>query len=86
MKTSKNVMIAFLGIIILIIGINSKSASLYAQQTKTYTLEEVIKLAQEQSPDALIAKHTFRRSYWNFRSFKAMYLPGVNLRATLPEI
>jgi len=75
-----------LGIIILIIGINSKSASLYAQQTKTYTLEEVIKLAQEQSPDALIAKHTFRRSYWNFRSFKAMYLPGVNLRATLPEI
>lgn len=86
MKTSKNVMTAFLGLIILIIGINSKSASLYAQQTKTYTLEEVIKLAQEQSPDALIAKHTFRRSYWNFRSFKAMYLPGVNLRATIPEI
>lgn len=86
MKTSKNVMIAFLGLIILIIGINSKSASLYAQQTKTYTLEEVIKLAQEQSPDALIAKHTFRRSYWSLRSFKAQYLPGIRLNATLPNI
>ncbi len=86
MKTLKNVKIIFLGLIILIIGTNSKSNSLIAQQTKKYTLEEVIKLAQEQSPDALIAKHTFRRSYWSFRSFKAQYLPGIRLNATLPNI
>ena len=38
------------------------------------SLDDVIYLAKEQSPDALIAKHRFRSSYWEFRSFKADYL------------
>ncbi len=50
------------------------------------SLKDAIKIAQQQSPDALIAKHRFRSSYWRFRSYKATYLPGVILNATLPNI
>jgi outer membrane protein TolC len=53
--------------------------------TQYFSLSEVIRLAQEQSPDALIAKHRFRRSYWDYRSFKAGYLPNLKLDATLPN-
>lgn len=49
------------------------------------SLSEVIRLAKAQSPDALIAQHRFRRSYWEFRSFRAGYLPNVRLDATLPN-
>ncbi len=49
------------------------------------SLSEVVLLAREQSPDALIAKHRYRRSYWEFRSFRAGYLPNVKLDATLPN-
>jgi outer membrane protein TolC len=48
-------------------------------------LEDAITIAQTQSPDALIAKHRFRSSYWEFRSFKAQFMPKLNLDATLPE-
>ncbi len=57
-----------------------------AQSVKHYTLDEVIHLAQKQSPDALMAKHRFRKSYWQYRTFKATYLPALNLTATLPDI
>ncbi len=46
------------------------------------TLDEVINLAKEQSYDALIAKHSFRGSYWQYRSFKASYLPALSLSGT----
>ena len=59
---------------------------LSAQTTKKYTLQDVIRIAQEQSPDALIAKNRFLKSYWSYRSFKANYLPQVSFNATLPSI
>lgn len=49
------------------------------------SLSEVIKVAQERSPDAMIARHRFRRSYWEYRSFKAGYLPNLRMEATLPN-
>jgi outer membrane protein TolC len=49
------------------------------------SLSEVVYIAREQSPDALIAKHRFRRSYWEFRSFRAGYLPNMRLDATMPN-
>jgi len=57
-----------------------------SQDTLRYTLDDVIKIAQEQSPDAQIAKHTYRRSYWSFRTFKATYLPNLQLDATVPNL
>ncbi len=56
-----------------------------AQDIKSYTLNDVIKIAQDQSPDAEKAKHTFRYSYWSFRFFKAEYLPLLRLNASLPN-
>ncbi len=57
-----------------------------SQDTTRYTLSEVIQLAQSQSPDAIMAKHRYRQSYWSFKSFKAEYLPSLNLGATLPNL
>ncbi len=56
------------------------------QDVVKFKLQEVIKIAQEQSPDAQMAKHRYRRSYWSYRTFKATYLPGLRLDATLPNI
>lgn len=53
--------------------------------TLVLTLDDVLRIAHQQSPDALIAKHKFRSSYWQYRSFKADYLPGINLEATIPS-
>jgi outer membrane protein TolC len=56
-----------------------------AQEVKKLTFDEVIKLAEEQSTNALIAKHRFRSSYWQYRSFKAQYLPSLTLSGTTPD-
>jgi outer membrane protein len=61
------------------------SSSLLSQEIKRLTLEEVIKLAGEQSPYALIAKHRFRASYWQYRTFVAEYRPALTLTGNLPD-
>ena len=47
------------------------------------SLEEVISTAQDQSPRAMMAKHNFRASYWQYRSFQAKLLPSLNLTGTV---
>lgn len=59
--------------------------SVSAQEIKKLSLDEVIKLAEEQSPNALIAKHRFRASYWEYRTFMAEYRPSLILNGTLPD-
>jgi outer membrane protein TolC len=49
------------------------------------SLSDVIYIAQQQSPDALIAKHRFRRSYWEYKTFKANYLPQLRADAIVPD-
>ncbi|HNS16497.1 MAG TPA: TolC family protein [Bacteroidales bacterium] len=49
------------------------------------TLGEVIRIAQVQSPDALIAKHRFRGSYWEFKTYQAGYKPSLRLNGVLPD-
>ncbi len=51
------------------------------------TLDDALHLAQQQSPDALIAKFRFLNSYWAYRSNKADYLPSLFLRVNqIPTI
>ena len=50
------------------------------------TLEDVVYIAKQQSPDALMAKHRFRQSYWVYKTYKAEYLPSLRLDGTLPNI
>ncbi|MDO9579745.1 MAG: TolC family protein, partial [Bacteroidales bacterium] len=56
-----------------------------AQDIKKLTFQEVINLSEEQSPDALIAKHRFRNSYWQYRTFVAQYRPSLTLSGTTPD-
>jgi outer membrane protein TolC len=56
-----------------------------AQEIKKLTFDEVINIAEEQSPNALIAKHRFRASYWQYRTFVAQYRPSLTLTGTTPD-
>jgi len=55
-------------------------------EVKRLTLSEVIDVAHEQSLMALMSRHQFRSSYWEFRSFKASTRPGLTLEGTLPSL
>lgn len=57
----------------------------FSQELKRLTLEDVIRIAEEQSPNALIAKHRFRASYWQYRTFIAEYRPSLTLTGTVPD-
>lgn len=45
----------------------------------TLSLSDVIKRAQQHSPDSESARHTFRAAYWNYRYYRANYLPSLSL-------
>jgi len=61
--------------VLLIAGLNSSAQD----NENILSLDDVIYIAKQQSPEALIAKHRFRSSYWNFRRYKADYLPSLLL-------
>jgi len=52
---------------------------------RLFTLEQVISMAQSQSPDALSARHRFKGSYWEFRTYKAGMLPALTFDGVLPS-
>ncbi len=58
----------------------------YAQQQRFLTLEEVVDIARENSPDAMMARHRYRGSYWRHRTFRASYLPYLRFDATIPNL
>ncbi len=55
-------------------------------QLRNLTLEDVINIAKKQSPDALIAQHQLRASYWEFKTFKRSLLPSLSFDGTIPSI
>ena len=56
-------------------------SSLNAQEVQSLTLDEAIALAREQSPQAVAARHQYRSAYWNWRTFKANYLPSLTFNS-----
>lgn len=56
-----------------------------SQELKRLTLQDVMKLAEDNSPAALMAKHRFRASYWQYRTFEAQYRPSLTLTGTTPD-
>lgn len=60
------------------------SSTLNAQNVRELSLKDVIALSEEQSLEAILAKHKFRASYWQYRTFKAEYLPSLILSGNLP--
>ena len=49
------------------------------------TLDNAIRIAQENSYDAQVAQFSYMASYWTWRSFKAELKPAVNLRGSLVD-
>ena len=68
-------------IAILLAVVGTMSAQYVSAQQ--LTLNDVIRIAQENSYDAQVAKLSFMSSYWTYRSFKADLKPSVNMSANL---
>lgn len=60
---------------------NTISAPLTAPGAEnTYAdIERSYRMARRNSPEAIAARHAFRASYWNWRSFRAKQLPSLTL-------
>lgn len=61
------------------------SVRLPAQHRLTLDLEEAIATAHDQSPAALLARHTFLTSYWEYRSYRADQLPALRLTGSVGQ-
>ena len=57
----------------------------HSQEINKLHLDDVVEIARQQSPDALLAKHQFRSSYWEYRSYRASYLPELLFRGSIPQ-
>jgi len=55
------------------------------QRVLHLTLDEVVEIARSQSPQAILAQHRFRASYWQHRTYQAEFLPNLRLTGTLPD-
>lgn len=60
------------------------SATMQAQKLDTLRINitSAIEIARAQSPDILVARHSFRSSYWNYCYYKANYKPSLTFSST----
>lgn len=65
--------------IFIIAGCSCISLVAAQEHTMELSLDETVKLAKLQSPDAQTARHSFRSAYWNYKYYKANYLPALSL-------
>lgn len=56
------------------------------EKTEKLSLEQVIEIACKHSPDALTARHQLRGGHWQYRSYKASFLPQLILSSALPNL
>lgn len=78
---------AYRYIVALLIGlfvVNNANAEM-DMDTLRLTLQDAILMAQQNSPSAQSARHQYLAAYWNYRSFKANYLPSVSM-STSPRL
>lgn len=60
-------------------------SSFSQERFERFSLNDVIRISHQQSPDAIAAKNQFRASYWQNRSVRANYLPSINFSGTVPN-
>lgn len=81
-QRKKNPVLKWLGtLVIALLFLQSVPVSAN-EPPRVLTLEEVIELAQTQSPSILSARHTFRAQYWSYRSHRANYLPWLTFTSS----
>jgi outer membrane protein TolC len=73
-------------ILTLLIVFTSLSHFMFSQEARKYSFEEIILIARQQSPPAVLARHRFRQSYWEYRTYRASLLPRLTMNATIPDL
>ncbi len=66
-------------IFVLMIAFNMKASE---ADTLQLSLQDVITLARKQSPSAQSARNTYLAAHWNYRYYRANYLPSVTLSSS----
>lgn len=61
-------------------------SSSYGQESRALTLNDVIQIASDNSREMVLAKHRFRSSFWEYKTFKTQYFPMLKLNTTMPGI
>jgi outer membrane protein TolC len=73
--------------LIFLLAFTAVSFDLLAQQAvRKYSFNEVLQIARVQSPMAVSARHRFRGSYWEYRTYKAGFLPTLSLSTVIPDL
>lgn len=75
----------FLSSLIVLLTVGFISNFALAQDTPTFTLQELVQQAKDNSPAALRAKNRRENSYWHYRLFRARYNPQLRLTGTIPQ-
>ncbi len=73
---SKNILLIVLGFVL--------AQQLHAQ--RQLSLDDVILIAQQKSPEAQVAKFELISNYWAYRTFKRGLLPQINFMGEIPNI
>ncbi|MDE5840371.1 MAG: TolC family protein, partial [Muribaculaceae bacterium] len=58
---------------------NTMNIAAIETDTIMLTLQDVVSMARIQSPSVQSARNAFLAAYWNYRYYKANYLPSVTL-------
>jgi len=72
----------FQKISLLLVLLNVSAAGYAGGDTVRLTMSEVIRMAQESSPQAVRARNTFESAWLSYRSYKAQMLPTLSLSSS----
>ena len=66
-------------------AINFAHAQNTSTDTLVLTLQQVVDMAKQQAPASKLAATVLQNRYWQYRTYKADYLPLLKLNAQLPN-
>ncbi len=82
MKKIKYIKIISLVLLLMeLVGVNKANA-----QIQTFNLGQMIEIAQQKSPDAMVAKYELISNYWAYRNYKRGLMPQINFTGTIPNV
>ncbi len=85
MKKYKNKTIINLKLhLLFFVVVSLLTSSIFAQSDKKLSLDDVLEIAKNQSPQSILARHKFLGNYWEYRTFKAKYRPALMMNGIVP--
>ena len=81
-QSKKRVMKRLSKILALLVMLNVSAAGYAGGDTVRLTMSDVIRIAQESSPQAVQARNTFESAWLSYRSYKASMLPTLSLSSS----